>query len=224
MFLWCAKRAYPGARVVLDELDNVPSRYYSACYRLLADVSGGEYTYITDVDMALMRETPGLLDFHLGEMHREGLPYSNAVRSSGERHGPQRITGLHFAGPGWWEKTKPSRAKYMALLDRGEIGAGRFDDERTLKKVVVESGLPVPEKKPLASRHHGIHLGILRAYRKHPRKVRWRQMALRIHPWHANRWLSYLGDREFSKICERGPAWYRWEMAELKTFCEWRAK
>jgi hypothetical protein len=223
MFRACASVAYPGARVIVDELDNVPVRYYSACYRLLNEVSGYDHVYVTDVDMAIMAETPGLLDFHIGEMAREGLPYSNSIRSAGEPHGRYRVTGLHFVGRDWWEKTRASRRKYMGRLVHGSVGKGRFDDELILRHVILESGMELPSKKPLSSRHHGIHFGILRAYRKHPKKVRWNQMSLRIHPWHARRWLSYLGHPEIKKATSGGPAWFRWEMGEMKRFCEWRA-
>jgi hypothetical protein len=217
-FELCAKRAYPDAVVRVDILDNVPCLYYAACYRLLNEVPG-DYVYITDVDMLLM---PGLFDYHTNMMAETGLPYSNCQRKN-ETMGADRMTGLHFCTPEWYRVTAESRRKYMANLNRGEIGGGRFDDELTLMRVVRESGLGLPPRRRLINLHFGVHIGTVRAYKHHTRETMRHQLNMRVSTSVAQEMCVIMDSPEWRDIkCDNRTV--RDEMRMLEVYCRGRAK
>ena len=150
--LWeyCAKRSYPEYEVKSTIIVHPKTQYYAACYRLLVD-SDTDYTYVTDVDMMILRENPTIAEFHINQMNQDGLCYSNSPRTK-EEDGSNRLTGLHFARLEWYEETKELREKYLHMLDSGEIGNHRLDDERMLMKICKRSGLEIPRPRPLVIR------------------------------------------------------------------------
>lgn len=55
-----------------------------------------DYVYVSDIDIICLQK--GILDIHVKDMERTGLPYSNIVRkrqSEDQKH--VRLTGLHFS-------------------------------------------------------------------------------------------------------------------------------
>lgn len=182
-----------------------------------------QYHYITDIDMMILPENPGIKEFHLAEMKEDGLCYSNSTRSAKEERGLERVTGLHFVGLEWFEKTEKERHEYQSIANDG-LFKNRIDDELILKQVIERSGLKLPKKKSLMKRHHGIHFGTLRAYKRHDRKLRFEQLRLRISPEQARQWQKVSHTEHFQRLIQKAPEWLQDEMQEMDVFTRTRAK
>src|SRR5699024_1857423 len=50
-----------------------------------------EFSYIGDVNLLIIRETPSLINGHKKHSNKIGVPYSNTIRAHSKR-----LTGLHF--------------------------------------------------------------------------------------------------------------------------------
>ncbi len=182
-------------------------KYFGACMRYIGVASKNKvvykYTYITDIDMMIVREKPTLLDFHLKEIQESGLCYSNSPRGS-EQQGPNRLTGLHFVTDDWWEKTEKARLKYFKQILSKEIGEGQIDDELMLMNIVKESGLQIA--KPvvnLMERHHGLHLGTVRAHKAESLQSLRRAVSIRVNKDKATKWQEVVACPEYSKILSK---------------------
>jgi hypothetical protein len=199
------------------------TEYDAACRRFLIQISG--YTYITDVDMMILREDVPLSDFHLGEMRASGLPYSNTMRGR-EARGDKRMTGLHFVSPEWWPATRIRREAYLHKLDDGTYGQGRYDDELMLMDLCRACG-PLPPKRRLLDRHHGIHLGTLRSYRNSTIQTRKEQLRVRISAKRSRQWQELCATREYRSIeadIRRRSRAIVWELDELFRYTAGRAR
>ena len=222
--LWkfCINTSYPeyDVKVRFPAQDKESPIYYAACNRYLVDQPAEyDYVYVTDIDMMILREDPTLLSFHLEEMLRDNLCYSNTPRKR-EQLGAHRLTGLHFASRGWYEKTVSIRDKYRHMLNNGEIGNSRFDDELMLMQICKKSGLDIPQKKGLISRHHGIHMGTLRAYVNHPYQQQRKQLMMRVKAGHARQWVELADMAEFKKIVTQiTTKAIKDELNQLYSFC-----
>lgn len=175
--------AYPECDLQCDMLNLEPDQcqYYAACYRLLnCPDKSQDCIYTTDVDMIILRESPTIREYHYIEMAASGQPYSNTVRNK-EPLGDKRMTGLHFAMREWYERTEKIRHQYLHMLANNEIGRGRFDDELILMQVCQKSKMTIPFHRNLVGRHHGIHLGTVRAYINHSRERLDTELRMRIN-------------------------------------------
>ncbi len=128
-----------------------------------------EYMLIGDVDMAICRESPSLIEQHIRHCESLGLPYSNFIRPET----PTRMSGVHFIKTGeWFDSTTEQRKKFLRLLRCGGIKFNnpKGHNEQLLYSIIKESeiGLP-PASKPfrfmtedysrhISSHHHGIHI------------------------------------------------------------------
>jgi len=136
-----------------------------------ADLAKFKYLYIGDIDMIILEEPKTILEQHLTDCERIGLPYSNIVR-----YKKQRLVGRHFiVVEPYFEKMAPIIRKYKRRLKAGKLKLGDNDrgNEWILYKMVSESGLELPphmkkQDKGLCSTHHGLHLGIWRTKPKKP--------------------------------------------------------
>jgi hypothetical protein len=118
------------------------------------DFAGYENVYTGDVDMLIVRETPGLCELHVQHSEEIELPYSNRVR-----RGFKRLTGLHFVRThAYYPRVLPVMTRY-----RDRITAGQSDivDEELLYRMMEES-VGLPQKRGSFTVHHGIHLGVFR--------------------------------------------------------------
>lgn len=205
MWQLAMSKAYPEydtcIRTTADTHSEIP--YYAACLRYLHDFGGKQkYCYITDIDMMIVREPVALLDFHLNEMKESGLCYSNSPRGQ-EFSGPKRLTGLHFVNDDWWDVTAETRDKYTALLMQGKIGMVDIDDELMLMNIVVESGLAVARPVVnLMERHHGLHLGTVRANKKNSIQTLRRAVSIRVDKDKAIKWQEVVSCPEYVKILD----------------------
>lgn len=200
LFRWCAEKSYPKARVVVRELREPVVPYEAACRRLL-EYPGGEYVYVTDVDMMLM---PGLMGPHLRWMSDNDVCYSNTIRGLGEPFGCSRMTGLHFCRQEWYEKTKEWREFYVGEISRRKWGKSRFQDEFMLFDICRSSGLKVfSVRKPLVDWHFGIHMGTLRCHEKATRQGKNTQLDLRISPKTAQWWCDVSNDKDFQNVLKQ---------------------
>ena len=200
--LWeyCIAHSYPEYDYKSMEVEEPKTKYFAACYRLFNQpTKRHDYVYVTDVDMMILREDPTILDFHLKEMKQTKLSYSNSPRTS-EYLGASRMTGLHFANMYWYQQTLMEREAHLRLLNEAKIGDRREDDEICLMNICKNAHLRIPSPRPLATRHHGIHLGTLRHYPNHSKQTRNQQLLLRISPYKAKQWLKFYDDTEFVKI------------------------
>jgi hypothetical protein len=219
LFEFCCHRAYPEYDVqVMDVRTNQP--YGAACMRFLVDVSGHPYTYITDIDMMIIPEKPSLLEFHSAEIEKTGLCYSNVPRWK-EPMGENRMTGLHFVTDDWWEITRDARLREVHKTNHEGLGKCKCDDELSLMRIVKGSGLPVTDRGHLVSRHHGIHLGTLRDYRKQTLQMRRNAVKSRVSVEKARYWLGLISTPEYREIFKRmhTDSQAVWELNELKKFC-----
>lgn len=124
-----------------------------------------DYVFFGDVDILILGEQISLFDFHIKQMNKNGLPFSNKVRL--EKNGliSNRLTGLHFVDVKNYfpkiEKIKKSflndkhiRKKILENVTRDEhflynLNKFAFDfDEYQISK----------NKRPW----HGFHLGLVR--------------------------------------------------------------
>jgi hypothetical protein len=182
---------------------------------------GFKYVYITDIDMMICPEIPTLLDFHLKEIKETGLCYSNTPRWK-EPMGDNRMTGLHFVTKEWWRQTEIASAHELDRLVKGEIGGCKCDDELMLMRIIKASGLPVADRRPLIPRHHGIHLGTLRDYRKMTLQARRNAVHRRIGMEKAAYWLGLIKTPEYGRIfseIKKTDKQATWELTELEKFC-----
>jgi hypothetical protein len=144
----------------------------SACLRYLLppeEVKDFEYVHINDVDMLIMREETGILEFHENRMNELGWIYSN-TRGTWEHpyigHA-RRLPALPTFKREWYDVVEPVAKKYRALLKEGEIGLVNCYDEIMLCKLVEQSGLPLPENIKYEVNYHGLHLGMAKMRGKH---------------------------------------------------------
>ncbi len=205
LFKFAINKAYPEYDVHVFESDVQEPKYYGACVRFLADdemFADYKYVYITDIDMMIVREPVSILDFHTAEINETGLCYSNSPRGMEER-GFDRLTGLHFVTRDWWDKTKDARRKYMLMLNSCRIGEIAIHDELMLMDIVKESGLQVaPPKRDLICRHHGLHLGTVRAHKHETLQKLRRDVFIRVSVQRAKEWLKVVETPEYRSIMQ----------------------
>lgn len=127
------------------------------------DVQGFENIYIGDIDMAIFREFPSLLDFHLSRCRKINLPYSNRVRhGSGMQDSDRRLMGVHFARKEWFSRTASSREIYISQFNDIRNKVKTFSNEGLLFDLAKNNcGLPPIDSTPKYD-YHGIHLGMWR--------------------------------------------------------------
>lgn len=214
MFNWCAKTAYPEYDVKIFVNDSELLRYenthlmfcsfpeyrYSAIAWRFAvapkNYDGYDYVYVTDIDIMLMRENPPLHIFHIEEMKRHGLSYSNSTRNGRHYMGKKSLSGLHFMSKEFIKKAKWETYKYNHLLSSGLVGHYREYDGVMLYRIAKESGAGISPKSKLAVRHHGIHLGNFRLFKS---RKKW---ARRISRQFAQKWRGYCDQPAFKKILD----------------------
>jgi hypothetical protein len=205
LFEFAIKQAYPEYDVHVFESGIASPKYYGACIRFLLNPDvfrDYRYVYITDIDMMIVREPVSILDFHLSELSETGLCYSNTPRGMEER-GFDRLTGLHFVTQYWFEKTKDARSNFLKKLCDNEIGEVAIHDELMLMDIVKESGLPVaPPKKDLICRHHGLHLGTVRAHKHETLQKLRRDVFIRVSVQRAKEWLKVVETPEYRSIIQ----------------------
>lgn len=165
IFEYCAKRAFPGADVQCDVFSGKITKFYAACHRYLYEPKGYDWVFATDADMALYPPRQGILSFFLREMEQNGMCYGNSSRTHTENFGAKRLTGVHFCGKEWYDRTRRIREKALAAMNAGLIGNGFFDDERLLWLMATygECGIP-PRVRDYHDRFCGLHIGV--AYTK----------------------------------------------------------
>lgn len=223
LWQWMLGSEYPEYNHIVLNFDNQLNS--AACMRHLTRPEAAGDVYVTDIDMMIFRECPTLQEFHKTEMIDTGLCYSNSLRNNNEENAYERVTGLQYNTPEWYEKTAERRAYYHAEVLAGRVGKNRIDDELMLKKIIVESGLPLPPKKSLIHRHHGIHLGICRAYRWQSHHLRQTAMMRRISPEQAIKWQTVIGADNYPSMMERiGDPDILWDLNEMDIFTKRRSK
>lgn len=194
LFEFCARKSYPDAKIVVDHIENPVVPYEAAFKRLLVN-PGGEYVYVTDIDMMLH---PGLVEPHLKWMKEHDSCYSNSCRGKGEPQGPQRMTGLHFCNQEWYARTLSERSVCQRNILSGRIGTKRFQDELSLYSICSKSGLRLFAKREnLPFWHFGIHMGTLRCYETHTRQRKNTALDARISPERARWWVEITEDPEW---------------------------
>lgn len=202
-------KAYPeyDTHILRLDTDNRLPRYYGACIRYLFDhlrFHEYKYLYIGDIDMMIVRESPTILEFHKKELDETGLCYSNTQRGR-ETMGQARLTGLHFVDNDWWWRlTFDARAKWYNRLVFGNIGHSPIDDELMLMQIVKDSGFGLPPpRRDLIERHHGLHLGTVRAHEKESHQALREAIRIRVDKDKAVKWQEIVGSYEYAKILDR---------------------
>ena len=227
LFAWCAKRSYPEYSVKVFRKEEVfpgyPDRGYTTnALRMVVPASYYEefdFIWVTDIDIMILREEPGILEYHAADL--EGQCFSNSIRTASGTYsfgkqswdGTQCLSGLHFFTPRWLTAIEPQAAKYRELLKTAEVGWG-FDG-RMLFLMCKNLGYKIPGKKPLIKRHHGIHIGTFRLWGEGLQYVNrpgsdpmTKEQAdscikKRVKDWKVTRWKEYMQDPMYSHIVSR---------------------
>jgi hypothetical protein len=226
-FMFCAKKTgCKDFKVHLINDNEMP--YSAACKRfLLRPGIDAEYYYITDVDMMLIPEGESIVDFHVKEMNKTGLCYSNTPRKN-ERRGAERLTGLHFCKREWYEKVNAQREKFIRDIEYRIYAGGYIDDELMLMDICRASkvGIPPASKIPIARRHHGIHMGTLRAYKHCSLNTLKSALIKRVTPDQARYWQQEIvTDPTYKALLrEVKSEAIRWEFDFLDQWTKGRAK
>lgn len=219
LFVHCCNKVYPNYHIRLFMRDPCPYdlkswklkyelipmfedypryKYASIALRFAIDkkyYADFDYIYITDIDMMIMRESRDIEYFHVMEMQQTGLCYSNSLRNANHYEGTLSLTGLHFATKKWFLKTNNIVEEYRILFEKGIIGLYREYDGVMLYRIVTRSGLMLPLKYKLASRHHGIHLGNFRLFPNDRTKLE-----IRIPTDYQVQWMHNLDNKIFKDI------------------------
>jgi hypothetical protein len=124
-------------------------------------ITGYDYVLITDADMMIVREEPGIVSQHMMSMELNGTEcYDNWLMA------PGRMPGIHFVTREWWGITDSARRKETGMLVNPDVvlNIQPADDERVLHRIVTNSGLPPAPATAHTWTNHGIHLGAHRKY------------------------------------------------------------
>lgn len=204
MWRYCINRAYPEYNAVCC-LEAPKTRWGTAVKRFLVTPLGwaGEDVYITDIDLMILPEKQSIYDFHHAEMDFHCLCYSNSPRDNDELHSFERLTGLHYATKEWYRRTEEHRATALHLLNNNHLGNQRIDDEITLKNICLLSGVGIPPKRNLLKRHHGVHLGVIRAWKKHGIQTVRTKLRIRVTPERALEWQRVVAEPQYKEILGR---------------------
>jgi len=120
---------------------------------------GFKYVYHGDVDFIIIPETPPLHEQHLGHCKALGLPFSNAIRPSGDR-----ISGLHFViVEPYYKVMGEVLSTYWKNPRRFEKSLVRTSDEyHTLQILDSVFDLTKLRNSPYFRPEHGVHLALWR--------------------------------------------------------------
>jgi hypothetical protein len=221
LFVACAKKSYPGYDVRIyvrgthqpvenaEIVQNAFKEYPDCGNNTIAlrfllpqgEFKNFDYVYITDIDMMIMKESvcgtgfSSLHEFHLKEMEKTGLTYSNSIRNSKHWKGVESLSGLHFCHRDWFDQIERSAIHFREYLRTVEVR--REYDGHMLYLMVKDSGLGMPGKYKLVKRHHGIHMGNFRLF------SRYGKLKARMGRQKCRAWMSYLGDEKFKKAYDR---------------------
>jgi hypothetical protein len=216
--------AYPQYSAISGMIES-KEQYTAACRRFIDQPINEGDVYITDIDMMILWEPISIDLFHNFEMNESGLCYSNSPRNNSEPFSSLRLTGLHYCNQEWYRRTEKSRQEALSLVEKGEIGKGRYDDEIMLKRICEESGLGIPPKRKLILRHHGIHMGTFRNYIMYgPARMR-TELRQRISPFQARQFVQISETAEYKLIFKyiKNPIIQK-EYEFLEVFCRSRGR
>lgn len=147
------------------KIHQLPSEYHVATYRyILTPTFDTPFYYITDVDIM---HTEFVQPFHLLEMQRTSLPFSNIIRHA-KPGKPRRLSGLHFVKKKWYNDTRAVRAR---TEPRGQDEEMLFEIADSVYNMsMVPRGLG---HRPV----HGMHCSV----GKNPRdKIAWELTSQRV--------------------------------------------
>ena len=179
-----------------------------------------EYTYITDIDIMIMREHQDIEYFHCAEMNQTGLCYSNSLRNANHYAGSESLSGLHFATREWFERTNDMAGWYRERMAEGLLGLYREWDGLMLYRIADKTGCGLPKKYRLTNRHHGIHCAGLRLFNANRFKLESRISSSAVKQWNAHR-----SNRAFNDImntCCSNDNNMRSEIEVVDRFCTGR--
>jgi len=203
-FKWCMAKSYPDYGVVVLIKENefgdcIYSGYNTIALRFLTGskpYAGYDYVYITDIDMMILPEAKPLHKFHLDEMAKTGLPYSNSLRNHKHWEGEHSLTGLHFCSIEWFDLVEKEADVYRQIVRSQQVR--REYDGWMLYHMCHDSGIGLPGKYPLVVRHHGIHLGNFRLFEGRKRKLE-----KRMDKNKCRMWLEYIADPHYREMIDK---------------------
>ncbi|MDX1774834.1 hypothetical protein [Oceanihabitans sediminis] len=124
-----------------------------------------DYAYIGDIDILFLPEQMSILDFHIRQLVKFQMPFSNKVRLDKDGEVTERLTGLHFfKTKEYFDKINPNISRIKTDQSyRDDYLKGLERDENFLYKINKEAFDFDPELLSRAQRPwHGLHLGITR--------------------------------------------------------------
>lgn len=180
-FIYFCKVSNPGCNIEIwvDDLDAVshirdskvrihrlPTNYHVATYRyILTPTIQTKHYYITDIDIM---HTEFIQPFHILQMQKTGLPFSNVVRHRKGEHSAERLSGLHFVKDEWYDATKNIRP---GIQPKGQ-------DEEMLYQIASKAYDITTVPRGLGNRPvQGMHCSVGRNPRE---KVSWELTSQRI--------------------------------------------
>lgn len=138
-----------------------------------------KYVYISDIDIVTLQSN--LIEYHLGLMQENNLPYSNVIQGDPRN---KRLSGLHFTP---YENYYP--------ISEYDYNSKIVSDDRRLLYHLVEKRFPnIHENKNTIRPVHGIHMSPNRD--PHAEKVGWALKA----GWKRNGWIDLVSSKEFNIV------------------------
>lgn len=164
-----------------------------------------DYVYMGDIDILFLPENLSILEFHIKQLSKFGLPFSNKARVDGSGKVSKRLTGLHFfKTKEYFQQIKPIIARIVEdKVYRDKYFDGLQRDEELLYKLNKEAFDFDPDIVSKAERPwHGLHLGITRGNKDMDIRTIKENSSLSLEEIN-NHLRNYLGDPVFREIQRR---------------------
>lgn len=167
-----------------------------------SNFKGFDFVYFGDVDILILPEEISLMDLHIAQMKRMGLPFSNKVRVDANGIPVKRLTGLHFIETeNYFLKIDPIVKRIKSdVVFRKQFLEDVERDETLLYKINKEA-FSFDDKKLIEAERpwHGMHLGITRGNNKMNIKTIEENSSLTLEEIKRNL-IKFLDDKLFKKI------------------------
>jgi hypothetical protein len=170
----CSENKFLAEITELDYDGHLTGNYESAALRFIINPYSLNFDYylITDIDILFQpHQHKTIIDQHMMHMLKDGTEcYENMITEY--RDGNPRMPGIHFVKKEWWTKTSDARDRELNELKAHGARGEYYYDEFMIGRIVVNSGLPLPQNRLKMQWKHGIHLGDWRINMSRKVKVR----------------------------------------------------
>lgn len=118
-----------------------------------------DYYYTGDIDLPILQE-----NFHLG--HLEHCKHTSFSYSNVKRTSTNKMSGLHFSTPEYFDKTLDTIYDYQTKLENNDLEINEsYTNEHLLFDIISKSDLGYTEDITNFPLHNGIHLRVFNNHR-----------------------------------------------------------